>query len=208
MVRLVFSSVSACLNSLSSSIKGLSVSDALTKVNAVMPRLLEDLKGVCEPARKELTFYCEYLRKTSEHFPSDMASVSVAATKFASVMAGLSGGRKTFSALHKEAEVLRQRYDKEALRQRAAVQKVTPMRHSSGSRSHALVMPTASSDSPDGESVGRKNLHRLAALRFAGKHEFRNACWACAFLDLPVDTSHGIKACPNVAAAISKASTL
>jgi hypothetical protein len=79
-----------------------------------MPRLLEDLKTVCELAHKELTYYCECLRKTSEHSPYDKASVSVAATKFSSVIAGLGGGRKTFSALpvHKEAEVLRQHYAK------------------------------------------------------------------------------------------------
>ena len=106
MVRLVFSNVSSSLNSLSSSIKGLPVSDALTKVNSVMPHLLEDLKVVCEPAGRELTYYCEYLRKTSKHSPFGKASVSVAATKFSSVMAGLSGGQKTFSAIHKEAEIL------------------------------------------------------------------------------------------------------
>jgi hypothetical protein len=175
-----------------------------------MPRLLEDLKGVCEPARMELMHYCEYLRKTGEHLPSDLASVSVAAAKFASVMAGLSGGRKTFSALHKEAEILRQRYDKEALRQRVSVLKNSSLKRSSspGNRSHVLVMPTAAGDAPEGEAEGRKNLYRLTAQRFSGKQEFRNACWACAFLDLPVDTSHGIKACPNVGAAILKASTM
>ena len=208
MVRLVFSNVSSSLNSLSSSIKGLPVSEALTKVNSVMPRLLEDLKAVCEPAVKELTYYCEYLRKTSEHSPFDKASVSVAAAKFSSVMAGLSGGRKTFSALHKEAEILRQRYDKEALRQRSSLQKAASVKFPVGGRSHSVVMPTAMGDSSDGDASGRKNLHRLASLKFAGKPELRSACWACALLDLPIDTSHGIKACPNVVAAISKASTL
>ena len=208
MVRLVFSNVSASLNSLASSIKGLSVSDALTKVNSIMPRLLEDLKTVCEPARKELTYYCEYLRKTSEHSPYDKASVSVAATKFSSVMAGLGGGRKTFSALHKEAEVLRQRYDKEALRQRPALLKGPAVRSGIVQRSGTVIMPSAAPDVFDSEANGRRNLHRIASQRFAGRSEMRNACWACALLDLPMDTSHSIKACPNVAAAIAKASTL
>jgi hypothetical protein len=165
-----------------------------------------DLESVCSACVAELDHYMLYLQYAATQSPHDIASVRVVVTKLSSVAAGLMGGRKRFGALHKEAEVLRLRTEKEDRKLLAAspqpvwsrrLPQMQPQTHFS----YTSLVPPKTGYSPSPSTVDTRAIVSLGRVKIGSNSAYRGACYACAVLDLPPDRSHAVSTCPNLAAA-------
>jgi hypothetical protein len=210
---MAFSMAAQSLSSLVKLIRPLPASAALSEVRTLVPKIMVDLQTVCQPAVAELEHYMLYLQYAASQNPYDTASVRVVVSKFSSVAAGLMGGRKRFGLLHKEAETLRLRAEKDEKKFLSAApsavwQRRGPPMSPQVQFSHAsLAPPTTNGGYPQPSNLpDLRAISNLGRAKCGANPAYRGACYACVVLDLPPDLTHSVRTCPNLAAASAAAS--
>jgi hypothetical protein len=210
---MAFSLAAQSLTTLVKTIRPMAAGAALSEVRQTVPKIMVDLQTVCSSVVTELDQYMLYLQYAAAQNVFDVASVKVVASKFSSVAAGLLGGRKRFGVLHKEAEQIRLRSEKEDRKLMAVTPPAVWTRRGAPSGpqtqfSFASLTPPQVSNvyaQPQQQGGDVRAVVNLGRAKGNSNPAYRGSCYACAALDLPPAFGHSIATCPNLMAATALA---